>query len=175
MNMKKLLLIIGMALCAFSVYAQDNIERTDNYPTGYMKAAYPYYFGTIDGVLYVFVGSTPSILVKFPPQDPRESYSIPNTVSRISKGAFKGCRNLKEIIIPVSVFYIGEDAFDDTEIERFVVSGNDISANNHPVESINPGLGADGYYDLSGIPTDVPPSGMGIRVKQGKGTKILTK
>ena len=171
--MKKLLLIIGMALCAFSVYAQDNIERTDNYPTGYMKAAYPYYFGTIDGVLYVFVGSSPSILVKYPSQDTRESFTIPNTVSRISKGAFKGCHNLKEIIIPGSVLYIGDDAFDDTEIERFVVSGNDISAYNRPVESINPG--GVGYYDLSGMPIETPPDGVGIMMEHGQGTKILNK
>lgn len=171
--MKKLLLISGVILWACCVYAQDNIERTDNYPTGYIKAAYPYYFGTIDGVLYVFMGSSPSILVKFPSQDTRESFTIPNTVSRISKGAFKGCHNLKEIIIPGSVFYIGDDAFDDTEIERFVVSGNDISAYNRPVESINPGVNA--YYDLSGKVMDSPPSGIGISVEQGKGTKILTK
>ena len=171
--MKKLLLIIGMTLWACCLYAQDNIERTDNYPTGYIKAAYPYYYGTIDGVLYVFLGSSPSILVKYPSQDIRESFTIPNTVSRISKGAFKGSRNLKEIIIPGSVFYIGDDAFDDTEIERFVVSGNDISTHNRPVESINPG-GA-GYYDLSGIPIDTPPAGIGIMVEHGKGTKILNK
>ena len=98
--MKKLLLIIGMFFGAYNCYAQDILERTDTYPTGYIKAAYPYYFGTIDGVLYIFVGSSPSVLVKYPMQDPRESFTIPNTVSRISKGAFKGCRNLKEIIIP---------------------------------------------------------------------------
>ena len=170
--MRKILLIIGIALWSCCVYAQDTIERTDNYPTGYIKGAYPYYFGTIDGVLYIFVGSSPSVLVRYPSQDTRESFTIPNTVSRISKGAFKGCRNLKEIIIPGSVFYIGDDAFDDTEIERFVVSGNDISANNHPVESINPG--GDRYYDLSGIPADTPPVGIGITIKQGKGKKILT-
>lgn len=166
MNMKNLLLIVGMALWACCVCAQDNIERTDNYPTGYIKAAYPYYFGTVDGVLYVFVGSSPSILVKYPSLDPRETFTIPNTVSRISKGAFKGCRNLREIIIPGSVFYIGDDAFDDTEIERFVVSGNDISTYNRPVESTNPGSVR--YYDLSGIASDSPPAGIGIAVEQGK-------
>lgn len=173
--MKKLLLIIGMTLWACCGYAQDVIERTDNYPTGYIKGAYPYYFGTIDGVLYVFVGSYPTVLVKYPSQDSRESFTIPNTVSRISKGAFKGCRNLKEIIIPGSVFYIGDDAFDDTEIERFVASGNDISAYSQPVETMNPVSGVDGYYDLSGKATDSPPSGIGIKVEQGKGTKILNK
>lgn len=173
--MKRLLLIIGITLWTCGVYAQDNIERTDNYPTGYIKAAYPYYFGTIDGVLYVFVGSSPSILVKYPAQDSRESFTIPNTVSRISKGAFKGCRNLKEIIIPGSVFYIGEDAFDDTEIERFAVSGNDISTYSQPVETISPAIGVDGYYDLSGNIMDSPPFGVGIKVEQGKGTKILTR
>lgn len=173
MNIKKLLLIIGMLFWACCVYAQDVLERTDNYTTGYIKGAYPYYFGTIDGVLYIFVGSSPCVLVKYPSQNPRETFTIPNTVSRISKGAFKGCHYLKEIVIPGSVFYIGDDAFDDTEVERFVVSGNDISANNHSVESMHHGV--DGYYDLSGKALDTLPAGIGLIVDKGKGTKILNK
>lgn len=170
--MKKLLSVIVMTLLACSLFAQDNIERTDNFPTGYIKGSFPYSFGSIDGVLYVFLGSEPSILVKYPPNDPSESFTIPNSVSRISKGAFKGCRNLKEIIIPPSVHYIGDDAFDDTEIERFVVASNDVSAYNNKVESVAPGIA--GYFDLSGKAFDNPPSGIGIMVEKGVATKILT-
>lgn len=169
--MKELLLITGMALWACCIYAQDNLERTDNFPTGYIKGAYPYYFGSVDGVLYVFLGANPGFLVKYPSNDPRESFTIPNTVSRIGKGAFKGCHNLREIVIPSSVYYIGDDAFDDTEIERFVVSGNDVSTHNIPVSPESPGI--DGFYDMSGRVLDCPPSGVGIRVEEGIATKIL--
>ena len=172
MKLKNILLAMVMSLAAGPCLAQDNLERVDNVPTDYIKGAYPYYFGTIDGVLYVFLGSSPSILVRYPALDPRETFTIPTTVSRISKGAFKDCRNLREIIIPSSVIYIGDDAFDGVEIERFVVMGNDVTTQSSRIESAAPEDTR--FYDLSGHEIPAPNNGLSIRLERGTATKILT-
>lgn len=171
--MKKIFFALFIILSVATVRAQDNIERTADYPTGYIKGAYPYNYGSIDGVLYVFLGSEPTILVRYPANDPRKSFSIPNSVSRIAKGAFKGCRNLKELIIPRSVIYIGDDAFDDTEIESFLVSGNDISTYTPAKRE-----GEDSsirYYDLSGRPLSSPVEGINLVVEGSNTTKVITR
>ena len=172
MRFKKIIMAVVLLMTVGMAYAQDNLERVDNIPTDYIKGAYPYYFGTIDGVLYVFLGSSPSVLVKYPALDPRETFTIPNTVSRIAKGAFKDSRNLKEIIIPSSVIYIGDDAFDGVEIERFVVMGNDVTTQSSRIESAAPEDTR--FYDLSGHEIPAPNNGLSIRLERGTATKILT-
>ena len=171
--MKKILSIVCLLASFATIQAQDNIEKIADYPTGYIKGAYPYYYGSQDGVLYVFLGSEPTILVRFPANDPRESFTIPNSVTRIAKGAFKGSRNLKEVILPASVIYIGDDAFDDTEIESFVVAGNDITS--HAPAKEAQGDSPVRYYDMSGRPLAAPSEGITLAVEGEKATKLLTR
>ena len=169
--MKKIFLIfaflISVALCS----AQDALEKISDYPTGYLKGSYlNSNFGTIDGVLYLFMASEPYILVRYPAGDTRESFTIPNTVTRIARGAFQGCR-LKELIIPNSIFYIGDNSFEGAEIESFVVSGSDVSTGMSSV-----GLPQDEgtrYYDLSGQSLPNPSRGVNIKVEGGTATKVL--
>ena len=171
--MKKILILILLCLPLGAAYSQDNIEKSSDFTTGYIKGSYPYTFGTIDGVLYVFLGQDPFILVKYPSSDLRESFTIPNTVSRIARGAFMGARNLKELIIPYSVKYIGENAFDDTDIEKFTVSGNDVSAHFNAINEQD--AGGVTYYDISGIPHPTPQTGVNIKMEGGSATKVIAK
>lgn len=172
--MKKLLFAL-IAIFSYGLCQAENpvnLEADDNYPTGYIKGTTPYYFGTKDGVLYVFSGSSPFILVRFPAGDTRESFTIPNTVARIARGAFSGCHNLQELVIPTSVYYIADNAFEDTEIVSFKVSGHDSAA--------VPGLNADTkdvdqYYNLSGVLLSEPTQGVNIHVSNGNANKILVR
>lgn len=168
---KKLFLLPALLFSAAACFAQTNIETVTDFPTGYLKATNPYYFGSKDGVLYLFLGRDPFILVRYPAADPRESFTIPGGVSRIAHGAFKGCTNLKELIIPSSVYYIAEDAFDDTDISSFVVSGNDVSAGAPGVEVTQ----ETATYDLAGNPLDSPRQGVNIMVNKGEVKKVLVK
>lgn len=170
--MQKYLLTFVMSLTISLGFAQANLETDSAFPTGYIKATSPYYYGTQDGVLYVFSGRDPFILVRYPEADTRQSFTIPNTVSRISRGAFKGCKNLEELIIPTSVFYIGDNAFDDSAITSFVVSGNDFGAVNAPVRESS---GQNQYYDLSGKAISQPEEGISIVVSDGVAKKVMVK
>lgn len=69
-------------------------------------------------------GSTyPNILIKYPCSKVDDTYVIPENTDFIANYAFRGCKNLKKLIIPRSVCYIGEHAFDDSSIEEFIVAG----------------------------------------------------
>ena len=167
---KRFVVILFGCLSAVLCQAQDNVETVGSEPTGYVKAVNPYTFGSIDGVLYVFMGSEPHILVRFPTADTRESFSIPSTVVRIARGAFKDCRNLTELVIPVSVHYIGDNAFDGSEITVFRVAGNDMAASHsQPLATGENPL----YYNLAGIASEVPTEGLNIEVKNGVAKKVI--
>lgn len=169
--MKKIILIFALMMSAAVCHAQDTLEKMSDYPTGYLKGSYPYNFGTIDGVLYVFMGSEPFILVRYPAGDTRESFTIPNTVTRIARGAFQGC-TLKELIIPNSIFYIGDNSFEGAEIESFVVLGRDIPTGMSSARL--PQNDGTRYYDLSGQSLPNPSQGVNIKVEGGTATKVLT-
>lgn len=49
-----------------------------------------------------------------------DSITIPNTVERIEGGAFFGCNNISNIIIPSSVMYIGSGAFGCTGLASII-------------------------------------------------------
>ncbi len=65
------------------------------------------YFSYSDGVLF---NKDKTILIAYL-KDTRDSYDIPNTVSKIEDNAFKGSMNLRSVLIPSSVTTIGEECF----------------------------------------------------------------
>lgn len=61
-------------------------------------------------------------LVYYAPNDAKESYVIPETVTHIAPYAMSGLINLTKLTIPEGVEYIGEYAFKDTSrIDRLVI------------------------------------------------------
>ena len=73
----------------------------------------------VDGILF---NKTKDKLIQYPAGKTLSLYSIPSTVSEISRGAFWGCTNLKSIVIPNSVEIIRNDAFRNcNSISKFVI------------------------------------------------------
>ena len=161
------ILVLGMVMMlGWNLgHAQTFIETAEQEPTGYLSIKQPYYYASKDGVLYIFSGKNPRVLVRFPSADTRASFTVPPTVDRIARGAFKGCYNLKEIILPASLLYVGENAFEDTEIESFKVEGNDMSGMTTMAPDIEPDTS---YYTISGQMGEDPASATGILIHSGE-------
>lgn len=68
---------------------------------------YPSYFLIANNVLYSGVTSSSEVI-------------IPNGITKIAKGAFADCKNIKSVIIPNSVKEIGSDAFLNCTNLRFI-------------------------------------------------------
>ena len=64
-----------------------------------------------DGVLFT---ADMSELVRYPGQDTRTEYTIPDSVTKISQYAFESVRNVKNMMIPSGVEEIGAAAFEAT-------------------------------------------------------------
>lgn len=167
---KKTFFTLVMLINVCLSYAQANIEFNEEYPTGYISTKNPYYFGSLEGVLYVFNGRNPYILVRYPCTDSRESFVIPNTVVRIARGDFKNCLNLRDLVIPGSVIYIGDNAFDDSEISIFRCSDNEASLNFLIYEDAKTY-----HFDTSGKPISTPTYGINICVENGVAKKVMVK
>ena len=65
-------------------------------------------YSSIDGVLF---DKSKNNLIRFPRAKQNNSYAVPSGVIRIERNAFKGCRNLKKIVLPDSLNSIGSSAF----------------------------------------------------------------
>lgn len=175
-DMKKLLILLPMiCLSSLEMAAQDNLEMKSEFPTGYVKATNPYEFRTIDGVLYAcYSNGIPYVLVRYPAEAERQTFTIPSTVGRISRGAFQGCKNLKELEIPQSVYYIGDNAFENASISRFIVTGADDAASN--ISAAKATTSEMAIYDTAGRKIEKPKSGINIQQMADKSTrKILVE
>ena len=65
-------------------------------------------YTSVNGVLF---NKDKTELICYPAGKTDKSYTIPNSVTRIDNGAFRGCTSLKSITIPNSVTSIGDSAF----------------------------------------------------------------
>jgi hypothetical protein len=71
-----------------------------------------------------FEGYNEILSFEFAEMEGISSISIPNWVTGILDGAFWGCRDLKNIVIPNSITYIGGEAFQETALKQVAVSKN---------------------------------------------------
>lgn len=85
---------------------------------------------SVDGVLYTADGKT---LVLYPQNKAGDTFTVPDTVTKIARRAFRGNNNLVEIVIGANVSTLG-DGEDDYEVfgeakklERFVVDAENQS------------------------------------------------
>lgn len=100
-----------------SAFAQREVSST-----GYLQVVdHNGVFYCVDGVLFLTSERYYSLgnpkrgetLVKFPQNKQLNTYTVPNGVTNIAKGAFQGNNSLRTIRIPSSVYYIGDNAFAD--------------------------------------------------------------
>ena len=170
MTKKILLLSVFASFTLLACYSQDNLEMAGDEASGYIKANQPYRIGTQDGILYIFFGRDPHVLVRFPEEDTRASFTVPNTVVRIARGAFRGCHNLEELILPSSVYLIGDNSFDDSGIISFKTS-DDTRVETISIESSQQPR----RYDISGKPLTEETPGINIIVSTAKVEKRMIK
>ena len=106
-------LLMALTMCT-AIHSQE-IEQVDKFPSGYINGVYmgEAKYKTIDGVLYAvgYEGTRDWILVRYPAGSRNETYTVHSYCRRIARGAFEGAAYLREIYLPSTVSYIGDDAF----------------------------------------------------------------
>lgn len=76
-------------------------------------------YSSVDGVLYNYDKTT---LIKYPPNRPATTYSIPSTVTRLENYSFDESKNLTSMVIPANVEAVGAGAFDKcTGIKELII------------------------------------------------------
>ena len=110
--MKKSIILL-LALMMSTVINAQEIEKIDKFPSGYINGTYMNKYKTIDGVLYAvgYEGTKDWILVRYPAGSRATVYNVHPNCRRIARGAFEGAAYLREIYLPETVSFIGEDAF----------------------------------------------------------------
>ena len=83
-------------------------------------------FSSLDGALY---NKNKTKIIKAP--GTIQSFAFPKTVTRIHEDAFQGCKNLKSIVIPEGITYIGENAFDDSGLIEVYISKTVVTIDNY--------------------------------------------
>lgn len=174
--MKKVLFLLLALMMSTAINAQE-IEKTDKFASGYINGTYVNKFKTIDGVLYAvgFEGTKDWILVRYPAGSHNPTYIVHENCRRIARGAFQGAAYLKEIYIPETVSYIGDNAFEGcTSLQGIYFGENGNSAAK--------GIEADGAtddatevarYDTSGRPCSPNDKGVQIVVFSDYTTKTI--
>jgi hypothetical protein len=143
----------------------QEIEKTDKFASGYINGTYMNKYKTIDGVLYAvgYEETKDWILVRYPAGCRNTTYTVHQNCRRIARGAFEGAAYLREIYLPETVSFIGEDAFAGcTSLQGIYYGENTPSA----IRNVNDDNGIDAdevaRYDLSGRPCS--PSDKGIQI-----------
>jgi hypothetical protein len=162
--MRKVLFLLMALMMTTAVKAQE-IEKVDKFTSGYINGTYMNKYKTIDGVLYAvgYEGTKDWILVRYPAGCRNTTYTVHQNCRRIARGAFEGAAYLREIYLPETVSFIGEDAFAGcTSLQGIYYGENTPSA----VRNVNDDNGIDAdevaRYDLSGRPCS--PSDKGIQI-----------
>ena len=110
--MKKIITFLLALTMSLAIHAQE-IEKIDKFASGYINGTYMNKYKTIDGVLYAvgYEGTKDWILVRYPAGSRATAYNVHPNCRRIARGAFEGAAYLREIYLPETVSFIGEDAF----------------------------------------------------------------
>ena len=110
--MKKIITFLLALIMSAAIHAQE-IEKIDKFTSGYINGTYMNKYKTIDGVLYAvgYEGTKDWILVRYPAGSRATTYNVHPNCRRIARGAFEGAAYLREICLPETVSFIGEDAF----------------------------------------------------------------
>ena len=163
--MKKIFTLL-FALTMSTVINAQEIEKIDKFASGYINGTYMNKYKTIDGVLYAvgYEGTKDWILVRYPAGSKATSYTVHENCRRIARGAFQGAAYLKEIYIPETVSFIGEDAFEGCTALQGIYYDEVGYTNTRSVEADTASGDAEeiARYDLSGRPCS--PTAKGVQV-----------
>ena len=174
--MKKTISILLALAMSAGLHAQE-IEKIDKFPSGYINGNYMNKYKTIDGVLYAvgYEGTKDWILVRYPAGSRNITYSVHPNCRRIARGAFEGAAYLREIYLPDTVSFIGEDAFAGCtslqgiyygESTPSAVRGIETNGTDNDVEEV-------ARYNLSGRPCSPNEKGVQIIVYSDFTTKTV--
>lgn len=176
--MKKVLFLIVFLIACINSKAQD-IEKIDKYASGYINGTYYMNkYKSIDGVLYAvgYEGTKDWILVRYPAGSHATSYTVHPSCRRIARGAFEGAAYLKEIYIPETVSFIGENAFEGCLSLQGIYYGNEQPSAIKEIEASGTDNGEAeeiARYNLSGHPCMPNEKGVQIIVYSDFTTKTV--
>ena len=175
--MRKVLFLLLTLVMSTAVKAQE-IEKIDKFASGYINGTYMNKYKTIDGVLYAvgYEGTKDWILVRYPAGCRNTTYTVHPNCRRIARGAFEGAAYLREIFLPETVSFIGEDAFAGcTSLQGIYYGENTLSAvkgieangsDNDDAEEV-------ARYNLSGRPCSPNEKGVQIIVYSDFSTRTV--
>ena len=175
--MRKVLFVM-LALIMSTVVKAQEIEKIDKFASGYINGTYMNKYKTIDGVLYAvgYEGTKDWILVRYPAGSRNTTYNVHPNCRRIARGAFEGAAYLREIYLPETVSFIGEDAFAGCTSLQGIYYGEStpsavrgIEANTNGNEDIEEVA----RYNLSGRPCSPNEKGVQIIVYSDFTTKTI--
>jgi hypothetical protein len=175
--MKKVVLLL-VALFAMSItgYAQE-IEKVDKFTTGYINGTYMNKYKTIDGVLYAvgYEGTKDWILVRYPAGNRNTTYTVHPNCCRIARGAFERAAYLRELYLPETVSFIGEDAFTGCTSLQGIYYGETTPSAVRAIESdhFDGDMVEVARYNLSGRPCCPTEKGVQIIVYSDFTTKTI--
>ena len=148
--MRNLLLAVLLVM-SMGVYAQGSV--TDK---GYI---HPYEVYSEDGVLFTKQNSQ-VVLVKFPQNKNLVSYTVPDGVKIIAKGAFQGNKFIYDLKIPASVEFIGEDAFNDcVNLRSIEVYDSSSGVRAAEADSSPSEIREVGHYNIQGVKIEEDENG----------------
>ena len=178
--MNKLFLFLLLLSASVGAFAQSENDITDK---GYISrngAGFSNHYESIEGVLFLMyqyyedTQQSPYILVKFPQDKDVTTYTVPDKTSIIAKGAFQGNKYIQEIRIPSSVYYIGDNAFEDCASLKSIEVYNSSSSIRTVEEDRNPEKSELGRYNINGVKVEETDEGVQIILySDGSAEKVL--
>ena len=173
--MRKVLFLLFALIMSTAVKAQE-IEKVDKFTSGYINGTYMNKYKTIDGVLYAvgYEGTKDWILVRYPAGSRNTTYTVHENCRRIARGAFEGAAYLREIYLPETVSFIGEDAFAGcTSLQGIYYGNNTPSAVRAAETTVNSDAEEVARYNLSGHPCSPNDKGVQIIVYSDYTTRTI--
>ena len=174
--MKRILFLLFTLIMSTAIKAQE-IEKVDKFTSGYINGTYMNKYKTIDGVLYAvgYEGTKDWILVRYPAGSRSTTYTVHPNCRRIARGAFEGAAYLKEIFLPETVSFIGEDAFAGCTSLQGIYYGESTPSAVRTVERNHSDGDVDevARYNLSGRPCRPNEKGVQIIVYSDFTTKTI--
>src|SRR5574344_302041 len=94
----------------------------------------------------ILFGKDNKVLVRYSPSNQETSYTVPDTVTHIARGAFMECKRLKSVTIGKGVTSIGEAAFSECSNLRSIVIPESVTS-----------IGSGAFYRCSSLTDLVLP------------------